>query len=249
MLFLDHSRIAVAGGQENGEPFLWLYDVSDAEGVLKAEEHKQEVELPQTAEASRAAKAFHSLARTQANDRVADALLTAASSERVDAGLWRVAVRANTLGESLQPSAASSKHKLGRIRGIAVASEGYIVVACPERAESTKPGTLRYLSPIDGRIVLEISTRLSRIAALAYSPSGNLYAANLATADESGGVYRIDDASDRQKPACKEVKIAEAEQPTGLAFGPDGAFYVTVLGKIGGNTSNAGSLLKLTGEF
>lgn len=251
IFFLDHTRLVVTGGDENSKPFLRLYDLSDSDTALKAEDHKQDVELPRIVNDSTVSVLrFYNLARTQPNDRVADTIVVAAAGERESAGLWKVAVRANTLGDSAQFDVADDSDALGAIGGIAVGSEGYIVVACGRESGSLQPNTLKYLSPINGHIVLDIETKLQRIAALAYSPkTGSLYAANSAPVDKGGGVYRIDDASEPGKPACVAVKIAKAARPTALAFGPDGMLYVTVLGQASDGGNDAGALLKLTGDL
>jgi hypothetical protein len=45
------------------------------------------------------------------------------------------------------------------------------------------------------------------------------------------------------------VKVADVARPSALAFGPDGALYVTAFGKPTDHESATGVLLKLTGEL
>jgi hypothetical protein len=76
-----------------------------------------------------------------------------------------------------------------------------------------------------------------------------LYAANFSATNDRGGVYRIDDAGESGKPACRAVKVAEAARPTALAFAPDGTLYVVVLGGDDNKDKDSGALLKITGEL
>jgi hypothetical protein len=251
IIFLDHTRLVVAGRGVGGNPFLRLYELSDSEAPLDADEHKQDLEVPRIVNGAKVSvPSFHAVARTQPNDRVPDMLVMAAASEGESDGLWKAAVRANTLAELAQFDAIDNMGDMGTIGGIAVGSEGHIVVASARELNSDRSNRLRFLSPLDGRTVMEVPTSLRNIAALAYSPrSGNLYAANSAPIDKGGGVYRIDDGSEPARPACKSVKISEAQRPTALAFGPDGALYVAVLGLEGEGGEDAGALLKLIGDL
>jgi hypothetical protein len=100
---------------------------------------------------------------------------------------------------------------------------------------------LVFLNPLDGKVELELGSDLSSICGLAYNPTGgNLYAASF-----DGGIYRIDDASEPGKPACRTVKITEVSRPTGLAFAPDAALFVTTLG----TGDNDGTLQFVTGDL
>jgi hypothetical protein len=249
IFFLDHARLVVAGGEQNEKPFARLYDLTDADAALNADESKQEVESTNDGNKSEPAiHSFHDVARTQPNDRVADVLVMAAGSDNKEGDtLWKVPVRASTLGDIAIPVAVKEPDRRETINGVAVGPEGYIVTACSKGVNWNQPSSLRYLSPIDGHVVLAIDTELQRISALAYSPkTGNLYVANQGP-NKAAGIYRIDDATQPGKPTCKVVKIAEAARPTALAFGPDGALYATVLGKEG--DKDAGALLKITGDL
>jgi hypothetical protein len=241
LFFLDRTRLVVAGG-DHAKPFIRLYEIGDSNASLKAEDFKQEVKLPSDDNRAESIHCFHDLARTQPNDKVADVLVTAAMGDRESAGLWKVAVRANTLGDIGQFGGAKAGDNTTAVGGIAVGNPGYVAIIRGSKSDPKQANVLQFLNPVDGRVIFQINTDLQRIVALAYSPAtGNLFAADAA----SGGIYRLDDASELGKPACKAIRVADVERPTAVGFTTDGTLYVTALG----DGDNNGTLLKLTGEF
>jgi hypothetical protein len=246
LCFLDGARLVTAGTGQDGTPFLRLFDFLDGDNSLQADDFKQDVEFSNGADANGRLCVEH-IARTSPNDRVADMLIIASSNERGALGLLKIPVRANTLADAtaLKPTAGNAD--IGAAQGIAIGRSGFIVVSCKSKTEGTTQ--LKYVNPLDGRVSLALDVRLGNVVALAYHPkTGNLYACNQAAADAGGGIYRIDDATEPSKPAVSAVKLADAPRPTALAFGRDGALYVTALGN-GNSDGPSGSLLKLTGEL
>jgi hypothetical protein len=243
LYFLDHTRLVVAGGDDEGKPFIRLYEIGDTTPPLTADDFKQEVEFPSEDRAA-SIRSFHDLARTRPNDKVADVLVAAARGERRPAGLWKVAVRANTLGDIAPLTDAKSSAEREVVGGTAIADSGYVVIA--SGTKDSPPTALTFINPVDGRAVFQINTGLERIVALAYSPTtGNLFTADAPLLGKSGGIYRLDDASELGKPACKAIKVTDIARPIALAFADDGTLYVTALGENG----DKGSLWKITGEL
>jgi hypothetical protein len=239
--FLDHMRLVVAGGDEEGAPFVRLYELPEPESPLTVDQHKQEARVPESGkEPTFDAHVFHSIARTQPNDRVGDFLLVAAPTEGESTGLVYVPVRSGTLGDAVPAQLKNVDGKF-QIGGITVGNSGYVVVATNAPGDSSRPSRLAFFSPLDRRVVMQVPTELRRIVALAYSPkSGNLFVANSPTTDDGrSGIYRIDRMNQLDASACTAVKIADVRSPTALAFAPDGALYVTT----------TDDLQKLTGDF
>lgn len=241
LYFLDHMRLIAAGGDDDGVPFVRLYELPEPESALTADQHKQEAHVPESGkEPNFDAHAFHSIARTQPNDRVGDFLLLAAPTAGDSTGLVYVPVRSGTLGDAVPAQLKNANGKL-QIGGITVGQSGYVVVAANAPGDPSQPSRLAFFSPLDRRVVMQVPTELRRIVALAYSPkSGNLYVANSPTSDGGGsGIYRIDRMNKQDASAFTAVKVADVRSPTALAFAPDGALYVTT----------AGDLQKLTGDL
>jgi hypothetical protein len=245
LFFLDRTRLVVAGGDAGGKPFIRLYEVGDTNSSQKASDAKQDVELSPNDDQAASIRSFHDVARTQPNDKVADLLIAAARGERRPAGLWKVAIRANTLGDIAPLGKAKSDGTPQVVGGTAIADSGYIAIASGINPDS-QPSTLTFINPLNGQTVFRIKTDLERIVSLAYNPTtGNLFAADASSLSKSGGIYRLDEDSELGKPACKAIKVADVARPTALTFAADGTLYVTALGENGGT----GSLLTITGEL
>ena len=124
----------------------------------------------------------------------------------------------------------------------------FLVAALAGAMTGTPDSRLAFLSPVSGKMLLELTPGLLDVVGLAYSPSGQLYAIDLAwQGEKAGGVYRLDDARYNGQPACRAVKIAVVARPTSLLFAPDGALYVTSWGK--GDDTKHDTIVKITGEF
>ena len=248
--FLDHTRLVVGGGDDDGKPFARLYELPESNKPLTADQHKQDVELPLgDAEQQTEARTLRGIARTRPNNQVGDLLIVAAAGDQGPAGLMFIPVRAGTLeGAVVDPAVARDVVEAG---GISVSNNGYIVVAGASHTNGNRSSALRFLNPLNRHAVMQVSVDLRRIVALAYSPkSGNLYAANFPTPDDGhSGVYRLDEAGEPGAPACAAVKIAGVRRPTALAFDPHGALYVTALSESARTTPDTGLLVKLTGDL
>jgi len=239
LLFLDPMRLAVAGGEGDGRPYLRLFEVGDSHRMLTAGDAKQNLEMPEGGEAA-AIRGFRNLARTMPNDTVADVLIAAGETSRGPGGLWKIAVRANTLGEISPMFAKKPDRFRGSVGGIAIASPGYITIAAAAD-DSKRADTIRFVNPVDGRVVLQVRTGLKEIIGVAYSPvTGNLYAAD----GDAGAIYRIDDASTPGKPACKAAKIADVRHPTAIAFASEGTLFIAT-----SDESSDGALYQLSGDL
>lgn len=156
-----------------------------------------------------------SITRSRANEFVTDALLLATRDAK-GGRLMKARIQAGIVGKMrpfLQTEADAQP------MAVATSPAGRIVVA-------DAAGGLTFYNPIDGDAELRLTTGLKQIAGLAYSPTTN----SLYAVDFSQGLYRIDDASEPGRPACKAVQIAATKDASALAFAPDGSLYVVTFG-------------------
>jgi len=126
----------------------------------------------------------------------------------------------------------------------------FLAVTHRGNAETPRDSKLSFYQLASGSLAMSLETGLHDISALAYSPTGQLYAADFARDEEaSGGVYRLDDAYLNGQQTCQAIKIASIARPTALVFASDGTLYVTAFGASEDESKDQGLLVKITGEL
>jgi sugar lactone lactonase YvrE len=233
VLFLDPGLMAV-GAATDGKDLLGVYELPEDGTAISADlANSSRHAMPRPTQAISDQVACTSMTRTRANDTVKDALVMIVRSANGPSILLKSRVQAGVLGPPQPFSSIAFSANAESPGAVATSGSGRIVVADEHR--------ITFLNPLDGGAELELRTDLSTVSGLAYSPiTGNLYASDFA-----GGIYRIEDAGEPGKAACRTVKIADAARPTGLAFAPDGALYVTTFGAGEGD----GTLQVVTGDL
>jgi hypothetical protein len=159
--FLDHLRLVVAGTDHDGSPFTRLYELQDVAGAVQFNDQKQQIQFPDEATTAKSRiRTFHHFARTRVNDRVTDALLLAADSENGANSLWKIPIKAGTLGDATSLPVPKGYASWG-VGGIAVGGSGYVTLANdgPENA-------LQFINPIDGSFEFDIGAGMSNIVGL-----------------------------------------------------------------------------------
>jgi hypothetical protein len=248
--FLDRNHLVVGANAGERGATLRVYELADEIEELSIDDAKQQVDfVGVVGPADEVGNHIYAMARTRANDHVADAIVfTAMRSDRTGI-LQRVAVTAGELGTPAMFALATSVSGSDFLVAVCVAPHGHVVASDAGEPDKRPDSKLAYYNPINGSQVLELATGLYDIVSLAYSPrTGSLYSADIAwKSPGDAGIYRIDDAGSPGQPACKAVKIADVAGPSAIAFGPDGALYVAAFGESGKDGGKDGVLLKLTG--
>jgi len=221
--FLDPGLLVV--GTAGDGSALRAYELPDGAKPLSAADTNEATPSGQETSAA----ACVAIARSRVNEFVPDMLLLVIRNKDNRSRLMKARVQAGVVGVPKPFGPAESAHEP---RAATTSPTGRFVVGDSD-------GRLAFYSPIDGDVELAMPTGLKELVALAYSPtSGNLFAA-----DSAGGVYRLDDASEPGRPACRAVKIADVSRPTALAFAPDGSLFVVTFG------DGDGTLTVLSGDL
>ena len=245
--FLTANRLLVGtGGLGDGADLVSVYSLSDNDAELSYDQADHSAGPVASSNRSTSGEgAFADIAGTD------DACFVAARSGDARGWVLKATVDANRIA-GLEPFVAMQK-AAGNERPTAVVVDPrpkhhYLLVATCGELDGEADSRVTMVSPTSGDVALNLATGLRDIVALAYSPSGDLYAADLAVDDPAaGGVFRLEAAQVDGRESCRAVKIAAATRPTALAFTPDGALYVTALGDAGeDNGTLTGALLKIT---
>jgi hypothetical protein len=177
---------------------------------------------------------------------VENALFVASSGDDAKGWVLKAAADGNKLAD-LQPFIAT-RQVTGAAAPIAATINpkqraNYLLIGQMGERGGQRDSVVGFYGPASGTPALVVKTGLYDVVGLAYSPSGDLYAADAAWHDPSaGGVYRLDAAEVEGRDSVRAVKIAAVQHPTSLAFTPDGTLYVTTFGESESN----GKLLKIT---
>ena len=224
LAFLDKNTLVVGGGGlDDGAELLRVYDVS-GDKPIKAKDMKKKIGPLTAGDVSIKGEGnFYAVA-------IAGNTVYVASNGDDTKG-WVLRADLGADSPKLEGFIATKEATgLDAPVGIAIASNGLIVVG--QMGEISVPGDslLTYYSPKDKTLRAKFKTGLHDIAGLAYGKTNLLYAVDFAWIDtKQGGLFRLD--SDL-KGGVSTKKIAGLDKPTALAIGADGAIYVTVFGSV-----------------
>jgi DNA-binding beta-propeller fold protein YncE len=248
LLFLDKDTLAVGGGEhKDGSEILSIFAVPAAGKMVKADAAKYKLGPIAPGEQSQMGEGnFYGLAADK------NAIYITSNGDDTKGWILRADISGDKPGE-LKPFIATkvALEDTDAPVGICLSKEGDLVVG--QMGEVNKPGDslLTTYDAKSGKLKMRAATGLHDIAALAYSPSGKLYAVDFAWIDaKQGGLFRLDVTKDNGSASVKAVKITSLDKPTAIVFDANGAAYVTVFGTAAeGSNKPAGQLLKITGDL
>jgi hypothetical protein len=242
--FVTPTKLAVYGGIKDGSDRVGVYILPAEHEPLSAEMQDHQVTIGED-EATESQPLLSGMIFGETT-----AYFSIGSTE-VPGQIYRSGLAANRI-EMPQPLLNTAESQRSRWpTGVCLSPSTkmqFVVVAFAGDMSESRDSRVAFLIPVSGKVSLDLTPGLVDVVGLAYSPSGQLYAIDLAWEDEgAGGVYRLDDVRFEGQPACRAVKVAEIARPTSLMFAPDGVLYATAWGT--GGDAKLGTVVKITGEF
>ena len=246
LAFLSRNSLVVGGGGlADGAELLRFYELPAGDEVLSADNMSHVLgPLTKSEETTTGEGNFYDLAVTS------DAIYITSNGDDTKGWVLKVDLKdGKPAGELKTFIATKVATEVDAPVGIEVepGTDGPIIVG--QMGEITKPGDslLTFYDPIDGKMLMNLETGLFDITALAYSPSGKLYTTDYAWMDTAeGGLFRLDETDG----GVVAVKLTSLDKPTAMAFGADGALYITVFGTAeDGSDEKSGKVLKITGDL
>jgi glucose/arabinose dehydrogenase len=244
--FLNPNTLVVGGGEnKDGSELLSIFTLPPEGRKIKASEARYKLgPIPPSPESAMGEGNFYGIAVTP------QAIYITSNGDDTKGWILKVDVNDNT-PDKLKPFIATkvALEDTDAPVGITLAADGNLVVGQMGEVNKPKDSLLTVYDAKSGKLLMRAATDLHDIAALAYSPSGKLYAVDFAwMAEKDGGLFRLDVTKSGDSATCKAVKIVSLDKPTAMAFGPDGALYVTEFGTAKeGDKTKPGRLVKISG--
>jgi len=243
LLFFDKDTLVVGGGGlEDGKELLRIYKLPADGKPIKADKMAASFKLEPT-EDIKGEGNFYALALTKGKD----AIFVTSNGDDTKGWVAKLTINGTKFTKYERSIATKEATQVDAPVGITVhPKQGYLVVGQMGEINKPKDSLLTFYNPKDGKMLLNLETGLFDISAVLYSPKGHLYALDFAWMDaKEAGLFRLDKNAE-DKTMTKTVKIVGLDKPTAMAFGKDGALYITVIGTAGeGDDKKPGKLLKL----
>ncbi len=225
LLFLDKNTLIVGGGGlPDGQELLRVYELPEDGKAIKADAMKKSFSLEETDEVKGEGN-FYALAATP------EGVYVTCNGDDTKGWVSRAALTDGEVGSYERYLATKEATEVDAPVGITVSPDGYLVVG--QMGEINVPGDslITFYDATSKEMLMNLETGLHDIAAVAYSPRGQMYVLDYAWADASqGGLFQIleDEESDT---GIRTKKIMPLDKPTAMAFDADGSLYITVIGE------------------
>lgn len=241
LVFLDKDTLVVGdGGFLDGEECLRVYTVPAAGSpAIKFDETKAKLGPLAATDEVKGEGNLYALAATKS------AIFVTCNGDDTKGWVAKADINGTKFGELKRFIATKEAVEVDAPVGLTISPRGEVVVGQMGEINVPNDSLLTFYNANTGAKLLNTETKLYDIAALAYSPQGQLYAADFAwMATEAGGLFQLIRTS--ASPGVTAKKITGLDKPTAMAFGADGSLYVTVFGTAkDGDSAKPGKLLKI----
>lgn len=238
LLFLDKNTLVVGGGGlPDGEELLRVYTLPEDGKPIKADAMKTSYKLAETDEIKGEGN-FYALAATP------EAIYVTCNGDDTKGWVSRAALKGTEVESYERYLATKEATAVDAPVGITVSPDGYLVVGQMGEINIPEDSLLTFYDANSKEMLLNLKTGLHDIAAVAYSPRGQLYVLDYAWADASqGGLFQVIE-DEEEESGIRTKKITSLDKPTAMVFDSKGALYITVIGEAEEGNSK-GQLLRI----
>lgn len=248
LAFINPSTLVVGGGGNiDGEEILRVYKLPEDNSPIKADQMDHHVGPLEKGDISASGEGnFYALAKSD------DAIYISSNGDDTKGWVLKAPLEANKLTGLTGFIATKEATQVDAPVGIAINPDGYIVVGQMGEINLPNDSLLTFYASDDGEMRMNLETGLFDIAALAYSPTGRLFALDFAWMEPAeGGLFRME--KEIQEDGTQGVlarKLVSLDKPAAMAFAPDGTLYVMVFGspEEGSDDPASGKLLRITAD-
>jgi DNA-binding beta-propeller fold protein YncE len=246
--FFDKNTLVVGdGGFMDGAEYIRVFTLPEAGKALDYDKDAKTKAGPVEASADLKPEGnFYGLAVSKS------AVYVTSNGDDTKGWVLRMTVEGTKFGKLERWLATKEAVEVDAPVGITLSPRGEIVIGQMGEVNSPNDSLLTFYNASTGKKLLNLETKLHDITALAYHPkTGLLYVTDFAWMEpKEAGLFRIDRGAKDGDAPIKVTKVVALEKPTAMAFGPDGALYVTTIGAPGEEETAAktGKLVKITLE-
>ncbi len=235
LTFLDRDTLVVGGGGNiDDKELLRVYKV-DVKGVLKAEDMEASFSLTAN-ETLKAEGNFHGVTSTDS------AVYVTCNGDDTKGWVAKATVKDGKVTKFERFIATKEATGVDAPVAATMSPRGQLVIG--QMGEITVPndGLLTFYNAKNGKMLRNVEVGLSDITAVAFSPKkkAKIYALDFSWFDTAeGGLFQLIAKKGDEKLMIESKKLCGLDKPTAMAFGDDGALYITVIG------DGDGQLLKI----